>query len=121
MPNSDTPTRGVVSTLVKYIKLLIEDTRLSIAQKVSHLFIGIAIVSVLIVLGTVATFFISIAMCKLLEMVVASVWAYLIVAGFYILILLIILIFKNALIVNPIARFVSRLIINPPKTDPNND
>lgn len=93
--------------LLKY-----EYTRLTVAEKATILLSGIAIALILFLVAAVAVFFLSIALSHLLAESVGPVWSAVIVAGIYIIILLVVLALRKQLIVNPISRFITRLILH---------
>ena len=107
------PTLGAI--VGRYVKLLVEDTRLNVAEKLTRLLSAIALCSLLTIIGTAALVFISIAVGMALATVIAPLWAFIIVAGFYIAVLVILVTCRNALLVNPIARFISRLLLPAPQ------
>lgn len=113
--------RSLPAIISRYVSLLIEDTRLSVAEKVTRLVASIAFVAAVVIVSTVAMVFISLSASMFLSQVIGPRWAFLIVAGFYALVLIIILAAKRVLLVDPIARFISRLIVTPPESDKNND
>lgn len=106
--------RGFIATIQKYIELNIENVRLSAAEKTSILFTSIAFVAMVIIVGTISLFFISIGIGHLLASTIAPHWAYMFVAGFYVLVLILIIVFKNRLFLYPITKFVTRLLLAPP-------
>ena len=105
----------------RYIKLLVEDTRLNVAEKLTRLLSAIALCSLLTIVGTVALVFISIAVGFALATVMSPLWAFIIVAGFYIAVLIILIACRTSLLVNPIARFISRLLLPAPQKPQNDD
>ncbi|MDE6467468.1 MAG: phage holin family protein [Muribaculaceae bacterium] len=109
------------STISTYLSLLIEDTRLSAAEKITRLLSGIAMCALMVILSTVALVFISIAGALGLASVLSPAWAFVIVAGVYLLIAALLLVFRTQLLVNPIARFISRIILPAPKKNESND
>lgn len=122
--NATTPTGlTAISQIVgKYIKLLVEDTRLSIAEKLTRLLATIALVSLLTIIATVALVFISIAVGIALAQSLSPLWSFVIVAGFYTALLVVLVTCRRTLLVNPIARFISTILLQPPtKTDTGND
>ena len=103
MQQSEQPggVKSLLATVSEYLKLLIEDTRLT-------LFLLLTIVI------TVAMVFLSIAVSVALSVALRPLWAFIIVAGFYIVLLAVLFFGRKILIVNPIARFISSILIDPP-------
>ncbi|MDE6464631.1 MAG: phage holin family protein [Muribaculaceae bacterium] len=107
---------GLTSAIGRYVKLLVEDTRLNIAEKLTRLLSAVAVCAILLILALVALVFISIGVSLALAPVLDPVWAFLIVAAFYLVLIGVLLLFKTQLIVDPIARFLSSLLLDPPAT-----
>lgn len=113
-PNKTSLTQVVGQSLLRYFKLLIEDARLTVAEKLTMLLSAIAFYSLLIIMGVVALVFISIGVGQLLSATVAPVWAYTYIAAFYVVIVVLLVVFRKALIEDPVARFLSRMLVEPP-------
>ncbi len=113
--NSSATFADLTKSITSYLRLLIEDTRLSATEKLIRACSGIALCALLFILSTVALVFISISVSLLLSAVIAPLWAFVIVAGFYIILAAVIVLFRTQLIVNPISRFISRLLLPAPQ------
>ena len=114
---------AISASIKQYLQLLVEDTRLSVTEKLTRLLASIALASLLTILITVVLLFATISGALALSMVMSPVWAFIIVAGFFLLIMALLIIFRMQLLVNPIARYLSRLLLpapQPAKTE-NND
>lgn len=105
---------GLMNTIGRYLKLLVEDTRLGLAEKLTRLLSAITVCALLAVLALVALLFITIGVSHMLQPALSPMWAYMAVAAFYILLIVVLIAFKRQLVVDPIARFISSLIIEPP-------
>ena len=114
---------SAISRIVsKYISLLIEDTRLNVTEKLTRLLSAVALASLLTIIVTVAMVFVSIAVAIGLAESLSPLWSFIIVAGFYIVLLIILITCRKVLLINPIARFLSTIILNPPTNkDSSND
>lgn len=114
---------SAISQIVgKYVKLLVEDTRLNVAEKLTRLLSTIALASLLTIIVTVALVFVSIAVGIALAETLSPLWSFVIVAGFYIALLIILVTCRRTLLVSPIARFISSILLPPPtKNDTGND
>lgn len=112
---------GLTETVALYVKLLLEDARLTLAEKLTRLLSAIALCALLLILGIVALVFVSIAVAIMLAASLNPMWALVIVATFYIVVLVVLLVCRNALLVNPIARFISRLVLKAPQKENDND
>ncbi len=100
---------------MRLFNLKIEDARLVLAVKLTKLLGAIVYLFVGFMLLLCLLGFIAAAIGHLLCEVMPPVWAYLIIAAFYLVLLCIIVMAKKQIIINPIARFISRLIVEPPK------
>lgn len=105
---------GIMGTVQRYLKLLIEDTRLNAAEKLTRLMAAVAMAAILLFLAVVTLVFLSLGLSLALSEVMAPLWAFIIVAGIYIILCAVLIIARKQLIVDPIARFVSKLLLNPP-------
>lgn len=95
--------------------LKVEDARLMLAVKLTKLLGAIVYLFVGFMLLLCLLGFIAAAMGHLLCNVMPAVWAYLIIAAFYLMLLAVIVLAKKTIIINPIARFISKLIVEEPQ------
>lgn len=114
-PRSSSVTSAIGSTVSRYIKLLLEDTRLNIAEKLTRLLSALTVCALVLVLALATLLFLSIAAGIALADIMNPIWAYVIVGSFYAVLAVVIFFCKTTLIVNPIARFISRLLIEAPE------
>lgn len=115
MTDNPSPVRQLIDSLRRYVTLNIDYARLTAAEKTSVLLAGVAFYAVMVILATLVLIFVSIGVGHLLAATIAPVWAFVFVAAFYVLLLVVVIIFRRQLFVNPIARFVSRIFVNPPR------
>ncbi|MDE6206992.1 MAG: phage holin family protein [Muribaculaceae bacterium] len=108
------------ASVKRYVSLLIEDTRLNVTEKLTRLLSAVAMAALITIIGTVALVFISIACCVALTDVFSPLWAFIIVAAFFVVLLVVLMLCKKALIINPIARFLSTLLLDAPHENPEN-
>ena len=94
-------------------KLNIDYAKLTAAEKMTVLFATVSIALIGFVLVSIIVFFFSLAVASWIAMGIGHVWAYFIICGFYVLVLVLAVVFRKQLIVNPIAGFISRLFFNP--------
>lgn len=111
--------RRTSAILMRYLRLTVEDLRLTAAEKLTVLFSTVTYFALLLIVGTVALVFVSIGLGHWLAATVAPLMAYLYIALFYVLVLVALVVFKRQLLIDPICRFVTRLIVEPPC--PEND
>lgn len=116
MSNQNTSGIGTISAMLKrYLNLLFEDLRFSTAEKLSIVLSTTVVFLLSVILITISVVFLSIALGQYLCEILTPAWGNFIVAGFYLLLLAILYIFRTALVVNPVSRFISRLILKAPE------
>ncbi len=101
--------------LKRFLRLNIENARLSVAERMTLLFAGITFYMILILLGICVIGFLSVSFAQLLSEALSEFWAYMIIAGVYLIFILIVVALRKPLIVDPIARFVSQIIVESPE------
>lgn len=104
--------------LYKEVKRLVgleaENAKLLLTEKLTLLLGRITLAAVCFVVSTAAFIFLSMSVADFLLRDLAPCWTYLIVGGFYVLIVIIVACFRRQLIVDPIARYISRVVLDPP-------
>lgn len=89
-------------------------TKLTAVEKMAVLLSAIAFVAVVIILATFVVHHLFTALVGVLASALGCVWgAHLIVAGILLVVMLVVFAFKRQLIVDPVARFVSKLFLKP--------
>lgn len=106
--------------LKKLLGLRVEQVRLTVAERLTIFLVGVISFLLLLILGAFILAFLSNALVDLLTEAIPAWTASLILAGVYLAVTVIVYIFRKQLIIRPVARFVSRLILEPPK-DTNNE
>jgi len=121
-PENNATFSSVGAVIGDYIKLLVEDTRLNVAEKLTRLLSAIALCSLLTIVVTVALVFVSIAVGLALTHIFSPLLAFSSVAAFYIILMIILIAARKKLLADPIARFISVLLLDPPQEPtPTND
>ena len=92
--------------------LKFEYTRLTMAEKATILLSMVALAVIMFFAGAAVIFFLSVALSHLLAQSVGTVWSSVIVAGIYLFIVLVVFAFRKQFIINPISRFITRLILH---------
>lgn len=105
----------LTSQVLRYLNLQLDYARLTVAEKLSVLLSTIAFMSLAVIIGMATLFFISIGVGHMLAMTVSPIWAYLLVSAFYLLLFVILIIFRKQIIVNPVSRMISRLFVKAPE------
>ncbi len=98
------------SRLHTLLKLYIEKSKLTLAERLTMLMGALLLSIVCMLLGIIGLVFISGALIELFSMCLHPIAAWAIVGGIYFLLLGLIVLFRQPLIFNPVARFVSQLI-----------
>lgn len=101
-------------SLQRLFNLEVDNAKMLIAEKLTVLVARLAVCFVLFVIGTCTLIFASMGVADFLLEDLPPRWTYLIIAGFYALVIIILLAFRRRIFVNPIARFMSRVILDPP-------
>lgn len=115
MDNGSSSASLLWQAFKKYIALNVESAKFTAAEKLTVLFAAVAFYFVAIALFIVVLIFVSMAICDVLSMYLPMYYVYLLLAAFYCVSLLIIYALRKVLFLNPIARFISKLMLNPPK------
>lgn len=96
----------------QWFELNIDYAKLTVAEKLSVLAAAAAVGIVCLLLGVIVLFFLSIAAVYWLSLTGMSVaLSYTIMAGFNLLLLVAIFMLRRQIIIDPIAKFISRLIL----------
>ena len=95
----------------RYLELNIEYAKLTGAEKITVLAAAMATSVIVGVLAILIFFFISIACVHWLGMVISMALAYTIMAAVYVVLLVVAWLFRRQLIVDPIAKFISKLFL----------
>lgn len=104
----------IYSEVKRLVNLEVENARLLATEKLTLLLGRIALVAVCFVVSATALVFLSMAVADFLLQDLPPRWTYLIIAIFYIFIIIIAASFRRRLIIDPIARFISRVMLDPP-------
>lgn len=109
-----TPYTSLWLQLRKLFNLEVDNAKMLLTEKLTVLVARIALCAVVFVVGTCTLIFLSMAAADFLLESLPPRWTYLIVAGFYALLIVLMLCFRRAVFINPVARFMSRVILDPP-------
>ncbi len=118
--SEDSSYRKLYAEVKRLISLQFEHAKLMLVEKLTLLLGRIALVAVAFVISATALIFLSMSVADFLLRGLEPCWTYLIISGFYVLLIVVACCFRRQLIVNPIARYISRVILDPPvKEDVN--
>lgn len=95
----------------RLISLYIENVKLTAAEKLTVVMSAAVLLLVALVFGIFMLAFLSGACIELLALVLPAWASYAILGGFFLLLVVLVIAFRKHIIVNPIARFVSRLVL----------
>ena len=111
---NDTPNpyQQLFTETKKYVELQKKLFKLESIEKSGILLSTLIVLMVSVVLCAGFAFYLMFAIAYMLQPVMGLMWAFLLISGFYLLLIVILFIFKKQLIVNPAVRFLSRLFLN---------
>lgn len=95
-----------------WVKLEVEYAKLTVAEKFTVLLSAMIIGAICLLMGMVVLILLSLSLVELFKMMMIPALAYLAVSGIICLLILILYLLRNPLLLNPIARFITRLLIN---------
>jgi len=95
-----------------WVKLEIEYAKLTLAEKFTILLSALIIGAVCLLMGMVVLILLALSLVELFKMIMVPALAYLTVGGIICLLILMLYIFRNSILLNPISRFITRLFIN---------
>lgn len=110
-PDKESNIKSIWTEIRRYLDLNIEYAKLTGAEKTTLLLTAVATAAIVGVLGILIFFFISIACVHWLADVISLALAYTIMSGVYVLLLVLFIVFRRQLLLNPVARFISRLFL----------
>ena len=113
--NNRSNISNLADTIKRLLSLHLDYARLTASEKLTVILSTMAIYAIVAVLATLALVFLTLGVGHLLATTIAPHFAYLIVAGFYIVVLAVVFFFRKQLFIDPIARFISKLFVKPPK------
>ena len=97
--------------------LYFQNVRLKTTEKITILLAAIAFYAVAMAMGLVCLVFVSIGIGHLLATTLAPHLAYLFIAAFYLILFVLTIVFRRQIFIDPIARFVSRLLVEVPEEE----
>lgn len=95
-----------------WVKLEVEYAKLTVAEKFTILLSAMIIGAICLLMGMVVLILLSLSLVELFKMMMVPALAYIAVSGIICLLILILYLLRNPLLLNPIARFITRLLIN---------
>ena len=106
--------KQIAAEIKRYITLQVDYSKLTVVEKMVVLLSTAAIAIIIGALAICVLFYLSLSLESYLTQVLGCQWgAYLIVATLYLLLMVVVIALRDKLIVNPIAKFLSKLFLNP--------
>lgn len=109
--------RSLWTETKNHLELQKEYLKLDTAEKLSVLLSAVATVALCVIFALAAIFFFMVAITLLLAKAVGGVWSSVIMGGVMLFIIVIILIARKRWIVQPVSRFIARLIVGEDKEE----
>ena len=98
----------------KYFSLEWDYTKLTAVEKLAVLLSSIAFIAVIIIIAAFALHYLFSALISVMASAMGCTWgAQLIAVGILLVLMLVVFAFKRQIIVDPVARFVSKLFLKP--------
>lgn len=107
---TERPFARLIAKVRNIIRLNVENYKLMFAENLTEGIAAAILGAIMLFFGLIVFFFIAVALCVLLAGAVGWFWAPLIIAGAFLLLFVIIVLLRNILIVNPVARYITRKI-----------
>lgn len=95
-----------------WMKLEVEYAKLTLAEKMTLLFSAMIIGAVCLLMGMVVLILLAFALVELFRLMMSPALAYLSSAGVIVVLIVLFYLFRKPLLLNPIARFITRLFIS---------
>lgn len=104
-------SNGLLPLLRRMASLGVESVKLTMAERLTVFCSAISIIAILAMVMGFVLLFLSLGCVKMLSQSINEHWAYVIVGGVYVVAGIVIVVARRAMVVDPIARFISRLIL----------
>ena len=102
---------NILTMCRRYLKLQIDYAKFTAAEKVTLLLGGLALGFICLILGAFFVLFMSFALVDVFKSFLSPGLAYICVSGVFIILGAVAVIGRNALIINPLSRFISKLFL----------
>lgn len=110
------------SAAVRLVSLYVSDAKLKTTEIAVRLLSAVLIGAIALIVLAIAVFFISVGVAFQLAQYMDPIWAFIIVGGFYVVLLALIWLLRRVVVVNPLSRILSRIILsNPIKLNDDDD
>lgn len=113
--------QAIYRICLRYLTLNIENARLSLTERLTILLSSVAFFLIALIFCTIAVVFFTSAIGHMLEESMAIEWVYSIIGAIYLSIVAVLFLLRRKLLLDPICRFLSKLIAEPPAEIPANN
>lgn len=120
MTDNQNQYRTLWEQLRRLFNLEVDNARFLVTEKLAVLLSSITFYAILVVIITCVTIFLTIGVVNLMLERVEPHWAYIIVASFYLMLMVVLILCRRQLIINPITRFLSSVMLDPPSSSTPN-
>ena len=102
--------QAIYRICLRYLTLNIENARLSLTERLTILLSSVAFFLIALIFCTIAVVFFTSAIGHMLEGSMAIEWVYSIIGAIYLSIVAVLFLLRRKLLLDPICRFLSKLI-----------
>lgn len=113
--------QAIYRICLRYLTLNIENARLSLTERLTILLSSVAFFLIALIFCTIAVVFFTSAIGHMLEGSMAIEWVYSIIGAIYLSIVAVLFLLRRKLLLDPICRFLSKLIAESPAEIPANN
>lgn len=110
----DNSVASLAQSLKKLGKLYMENARYTAAEKTTILMSATMIFMIVYLLAIIILVFLALGLAEALNAALSPYWVYLAVSGFFSLLVVLLFVLRVKLVYNPVARFISKLFLQPP-------
>lgn len=111
MSETQKSVQSLWQRLKELVTLRFEYTKYTVAEKLTMVLAMAALFFISVLILMIAVFFLSVAVQHWMAESIGEVWSSIIVAGFYFVLLLLLIALRKQLFINPICRFISRMML----------
>jgi len=94
--------------------LYIQSGKLTLTKVMTGILTAVVIAFICLLFVIISLALLSYGAIEALSLHMSSIWAYLIVGGFYLILIVLMIVFRRTIIINPIARSLSKIILDAP-------
>lgn len=121
LSNGNSSFTVIWQMIQRLCRLYVSRARLNFAEKLARLFSGVALALIVLILGIFVMVFLTLALSAVLTDVLSDYWSYLIIGGFYLIVILLLIALRGPILINPITRFISGIIVESPLNNTTDD